>query len=59
MSQLMRFGRRVPLPSTLQILHDLLVAQRDDQALPGQAGQIAPPPEPASAAAPSLVIPKV
>ncbi len=32
MAQLMRFGRRVPLPSTVQIVHDLLVAQRDENA---------------------------
>jgi hypothetical protein len=30
MKQLMRFGRRVPLPSTAQILRELRVAQRDD-----------------------------
>lgn len=30
MKQLMRFGRRVPLPSTAQILHDLRIAQRED-----------------------------
>ncbi len=32
MGQLIRFGRRVPLPSTVQIVHDLLVAQRDENA---------------------------
>ncbi|MCW2276131.1 hypothetical protein GJ654_17595 [Rhodoblastus acidophilus] len=32
MKQLMRFGRRVPLPSTVQIVHDLLVAQRNEEA---------------------------
>jgi hypothetical protein len=32
MKQLMRFGRRVPLPSTVQIVHELLVAQRNDTA---------------------------
>ncbi len=32
MGQLIRFGRRVPLPSTVQIVHDLLVAQQNDNA---------------------------
>ncbi len=32
MAQLTRFGRRVPLPSTVQIVHDLLVAQQNDNA---------------------------
>jgi hypothetical protein len=32
MNQLMRFGRRVPLPSTVQIVHELLVAQQNDDA---------------------------
>jgi len=32
MGDLIRFGRRVPLPSTVQILHDLLVAQQNDNA---------------------------
>ncbi len=35
MSQLTRFGRRVPLPSTVQIVHELLVAQRNDTAQQG------------------------
>jgi len=30
MKQLMRFGRRVPLPSIAQILHELRVAQHED-----------------------------
>lgn len=32
MGQLIRFGRRVPLPSSVQIVHDLLVAQQNDNA---------------------------
>jgi len=32
MKQLMRFGRRVPLPSTVQIVHELLAAQRNEDA---------------------------
>ena len=32
MAQLMRFGRRVPLPSTVQIIHDLLVMEQNDNA---------------------------
>lgn len=32
MAQLTRFGRRVPLPSTVQIVHDLLVMQQNDNA---------------------------
>ncbi|MBB4200349.1 hypothetical protein CCR94_15220 [Rhodoblastus sphagnicola] len=32
MKQLMRFGRRVPLPATVQIVHDLLVMEREDNA---------------------------
>jgi hypothetical protein len=30
MRETFRFGRRVSLPSTLQIVHDLLVAERDE-----------------------------
>jgi hypothetical protein len=32
MKQLMRFGRRVPLPATVQIVHELLLAERNDNA---------------------------
>ncbi len=31
MSQLMRFGRRVALPSTRQIRHEVLVMMQEDQ----------------------------
>lgn len=32
MKQLMRFGRRVPLPAIMQIIHELFVAQQNDNA---------------------------
>ncbi len=32
MRTLMRFGRRVPLPSTVQILHDLLLMEQKEKA---------------------------
>jgi hypothetical protein len=32
MAQLMRFGRRVPLPSTAQIIHDLRLMEENDKA---------------------------
>jgi hypothetical protein len=32
MGQLIRFGRRVPLPSTVQIVHELLVMERNENA---------------------------
>ena len=31
MGDLIRFGRRVPLPSTVQVLHDLLAMERDEK----------------------------
>ena len=34
MRTLMRFGRRVPLPSTVQILHDLLLMEQKEKAFP-------------------------
>lgn len=32
MADLIRFGRRVPLPSTVQIIHDLLSIERNEKA---------------------------
>ncbi len=32
MAQAYRFGRRIPLPSTVQILHELLVMSAQDKA---------------------------
>jgi hypothetical protein len=51
MTDLIRFGRRVPLPSSVQILHDLLAIGRGQKASePGSVPQIQPgaAPEPAS-----------
>ena len=37
MHETFRFGRRVPLPSTLSIVHELLVMERDDSARPRES----------------------
>jgi hypothetical protein len=34
MGDLIRFGRRVPLPSSVQVLHDLLLMERNEKAAP-------------------------
>ena len=41
MRTLMRFGRRVPLPSTVQILHDLLLMEQKEKAFRPNGGAIA------------------
>jgi hypothetical protein len=38
MADLIRFGRRVPLPSSVQILHDLLAIGRNEKAPPPIGG---------------------
>ena len=40
MSDLIRFGRRVPRPATVQILHDLLIIERNEKA--SQTGHFDP-----------------
>jgi hypothetical protein len=40
MRTLMRFGRRVPLPSTVQILHDLLLLEQKEKAFRPNGGPI-------------------
>ncbi len=41
MGQLIRFGRRVPLPSTVQVLHELLIMERNEKtSRPNSAEQL-------------------
>lgn len=37
MARTIRFGRRFPLPATVQTLHDFLVMERDEKARPKAA----------------------
>jgi len=56
MGDLIRFGRRVPLPSSVQILHDLLAMERSET--PSQTNglqQIAPKSEPETGVSPTLL----
>ena len=46
MAQSMRFGRRIPLPSTRQIIHELRVyAAKEDERILGAAAKSVPAPD--------------
>jgi hypothetical protein len=49
MAQTLPFGRRVPLPATMQILRDLLIMERDEKARLKAASEPAPDASPARA----------
>lgn len=49
MAQTLRFGRRVPLPATVQILRDLLIMERDEKARLKAASEPAPDASPTRA----------
>jgi hypothetical protein len=52
MGDLIRFGRRVPLPSSVQVLHDLLLMERNEKAsAPNSAASTKPTDEPKSTTA--------
>jgi hypothetical protein len=50
MAQTLRFGRRVPLPATVQILRDLLIMERNEKVRQKAASEpepdASPPPAP-------------
>ena len=55
MGDLIRFGRRVPLPSSVQILHDLLAMERSETASQTNGlQQITPKSEAETADAPAM-----
>ena len=55
MSDLIRFGRHVPLPSSVQILHDLLAMERSETASQTNGlQQITPKSEAETAEAPAM-----
>jgi hypothetical protein len=56
MGQLIRFGRRIPLPSSVGILHELLNAQRDADARGIDGGRSILPKTDPEAAPPKLEI---
>jgi hypothetical protein len=56
MGDLIRFGRRVPLPSSVQILHDLLAMERSETTSQTNGlQQIAPKSETETGVSPTLL----